>query len=208
MFVHDCVKLFSHLSNFAIEHKPSAANVDEIIEDVQRDNPRFASMLRALSRMTVTPTMIHGGIKSNSVPESISMTADVRTLPHQDENYLRSQLDGIIGDLPGITYEIDYMAEPNSSDFETELAEQIKAATALALERDDINWVPAISTGFTDSRFTRPLNIVTYGFSGSHPDDDPMLTLAHGTNESAGIRSLISGTKIMLALACAICGAQ
>ncbi|MCH7799907.1 MAG: M20/M25/M40 family metallo-hydrolase [Chloroflexi bacterium] len=200
--------LFSHLSNFAIEHKPSAANVDEIIEDVQRDNPRFASMLRALSRMTVTPTMIHGGIKSNSVPESISMTADVRTLPHQDENYLRSQLDGIIGDLPGITYEIDYMAEPNSSDFETELAEQIKAATALALERDDINWVPAISTGFTDSRFTRPLNIVTYGFSGSHPDDDPMLTLAHGTNESAGIRSLISGTKIMLALACAICGAK
>ncbi|HJO82014.1 MAG: M20/M25/M40 family metallo-hydrolase [SAR202 cluster bacterium] len=200
--------LFEHLSTFAIEHKPSAENVDEIIEETQADNPRLASMLRALSRMTLTPTMINGGIKSNSVPESIHLTCDVRTLPHQNDDYLRQELDSIIEGVPGVSYEIDYMAVPNSSDFETELAEHIKAATALALERDDIRWVPAISTGFTDSRFTRPLNTVTYGFSGSHPDDDPMLSRAHGTDESVGIKSLISGTKIMLALACSLCGTE
>jgi acetylornithine deacetylase/succinyl-diaminopimelate desuccinylase-like protein len=100
------------------------------------------------------------------------------------------------------------MAEPNSSAFETELAEHIKAATAIALEREDVQWVPAISTGFTDSRFTRPLGTVTYGFSGSHPDDDPMLSNAHGTDESVGIKSLVSGTKIMLALACSMCEAK
>ena len=61
--------LFDHLSTFAIEHKPSPANVDEIVAEVERENPRLASMLRALSRMTLTPTMIGGGIKSNSVPE-------------------------------------------------------------------------------------------------------------------------------------------
>ena len=130
-------------------------------------------MLTALSRMTITPTMINGGVKSNSVPEQINLTCDVRTLPHQDDDYLRSELDRIKEDIPGVTYEIDYMAVPNSSEFETELAEHIQAATAMALERDDIQWVPAISTGFTDSRFTRPLNVITYGFSGSHPDDDP-----------------------------------
>ena len=58
--------------------------------------------------------------------------------------------------------------------------------------------MPAISNGFTDSRFTRPLGTVTYGFSGSHPDDDPMLNFTHGANESVGIKSLVSGTKIML----------
>ena len=78
----------------------------------------------------------------------------------------------------------------------------IRRVTAQALQRDDIQWVPAISNGFTDSRFTRPLGTVTYGFSGSHPDDDPMLNYTHGTNESVGIRSLVSGTKIMLGLAC------
>ena len=193
--------LFDHLSVFAIEHKPSAANVDEIIAEIEPENPRFASMMRALSRMTLTPTMITGGIKSNSVPETIRLTCDVRTLPHQSDDYLREQLDSILEGIPNTTYEIDYMAVPNSSSFDTELGRSVQRATAAALGIDDIQWVPAISTGFTDSRFTRPLGTITYGFNGSHPDDDPMLSRAHGTDESIGISSLISGTKIMLALA-------
>jgi len=193
--------LFDYLSNFAIEHKPSAANVDEIIAELEPDNPRFASIMRALSRMTVTPTIIQGGIKSNSVPETFKLTCDVRTLPHQSEDYLRGELDEILKDIPGVSYEIDYMAVPNSSEFDTDLSRGIQEATAKALGRNDIQWVPAISTGFTDSRFTRPLGTVTYGFSGSHPDDDPMLSHVHGTDESVGIASLLSGTKIMMALA-------
>ena len=194
--------IFDHLSTFAIEDRPSPSNVDAIIADIESDNPRFASMLRALSRMTLTPTMVRGGIKSNSVPESIQLTCDVRTLPHQDDEYVRRQLDEVLSDIPGVSYEIDYMARPNSSPFESPLATSLQRVTAQALDRDDIQWVPAISNGFTDSRFTRPLGTVTYGFTGSHPDDDPMLNFTHGTNESVGIKSLISGTKIMLGLAC------
>ena len=194
--------LFDYLSTFAIEDKPSPVNIDQIIEDTQEKNPRFASIMRALSRMTVTPTMVRGGIKSNSVPESIRMTCDVRTLPHQDDAYVREQLEQILEGIPGVEIDIDYMAVPNSSPFDTDFAKRIQAVTSMALERDDIQWVPAISTGFTDSRFTRPLGIITYGFAGSHPDDDPMLNKNHGTDESVGIKSLISGTKIMLALAC------
>ncbi len=194
--------IFDHLSTFAIEHAPSAENVDDIISEIEPDNPRFASMLRALSRMTLTPTMVRGGIKSNSVPESIRLTCDVRTLPHQDDDYVRQQLDEVLADVPGVSYEIDYMARPNSSPFDSPLSDSIRRVTGQALGRDNIQWVPAISNGFTDSRFTRPLGTVTYGFSGSHPDDDPMLNYSHGTNESVGIRSLVSGTKIMLGLAC------
>ncbi|MCH7744887.1 MAG: M20/M25/M40 family metallo-hydrolase, partial [Chloroflexi bacterium] len=158
--------LFDHLSTFAIEHKASPENVDEIIAEVQDKNPRLASMMRALSRMTLTPTMIRGGIKSNSVPETIRLTCDVRTLPHQDDNYLRQELDKILDGIPDISYEIDYMAVPNFSPFETELGAAIQEATAHALGRDDIRWVPAITNGFTDSRFTRPLGVTTYGFPG------------------------------------------
>ena len=193
--------LFQHLSVFAIEHKASPENIDEIITEQDVQNPRFASMLRALSRMTLTPTMITGGIKSNSVPEQIRLTCDVRTLPHQSDDYLRKELDKILEGIEGVEYEIDYMAVPNSSDFDTELMVGLKTATERALGRDDVQFVPAISNGFTDSRFTRPLGVVTYGFSGSHPDDDPMLSRAHGTDESIGIKSIISGAKIMLHLA-------
>ncbi len=198
-------QVFDHLSTFAIEHKPSSENIEEIIAELQPTNPRLASMLRALSRMTITPTMIKGGIKSNSVPETIRLTCDVRTLPFQSDDYLRSELDKTLAGIPGISYEIDYMAVPNSSEFETRLADGVKDATARALNRDDVQWVPAISNGFTDSRFTRPLGVTTYGFNGSHPDDDPMLSKAHGTDESVGIKSLISGTKIMMALSIDLC---
>ena len=193
--------LFDHLSTFAIEDRASPENVDDIIAEIEPLNPRFASMMRALSRMTLTPTMVRGGIKSNSVPESIRLTCDVRTLPHQTEEYVRAQLDDVLDGIEGVTYEIDYMARPNSSPFESPLADSIRGVTAQALQRGDIQWVPAISNGFTDSRFTRTLGTVTYGFNGSHPDDDPMLNFTHGANESMGIRSLVSGSKIMLGLA-------
>ena len=193
--------LFNHLSTFAVEHKATPENIDEIIAEVEPTNRRLASVLRALSRMTLTPTMVRGGIKSNSVPESIRLTCDVRTLPHQDDEYLRQQLGQVLEGIPGVEYQIDYMAVPNSSPFETDFAQRIRAATARALGRDDVEMVPGISTGFTDSRFTRPLGVITYGFSGTHPDDDPMISYVHGTNESIGIKSLINSTRVMLALA-------
>ena len=193
--------IFRYLSTMAIEDVATPENVDAIIEEVERGNRQLGSILRALSRMTLTPTMIEGGIKSNSVPEMCRITCDVRTLPHQDDGYTRSELEGILEGIDGVAIDIDYMAVPNSSEFETDFAHRIREATSLSLDRRDLNWIPSISTGFTDSRFLRPLGTVTYGFSGSHPEDDPMLDHVHGTDESIGVKSLVSGTKIMLALA-------
>ena len=193
--------LFDHLSTFAIEDKPSPENIDQIIADHEENQPRFTSLMKALSRMTITPTMINGGIKSNSVPESVRLTCDVRTLPHQDEAYVRQELGKILEGIDGVEIDVDYMSIPNASEFDTEFASRIQISTARARGRDDIQWVPSLSTGFTDSRFTRNLGTTTYGRVGSHPDDDPMLSFIHGTNESVGIRSLVSGTRIMLALA-------
>ena len=194
-------ELFNHLSTLAIEHMASPDNIDEIIAELESDNPPLASVLRALSRMTVTPTMVQGGVKSNSVPETIRLTCDVRTLPHQTEDYLRGELDRVLEGIPGVEYEIDFMAVPNSSPFETPFAQHIRRATARVLGMDDVQLVPSLNTGFTDSRFTRNLGVVTYGYTAAHPDDDPALTNAHGTDESIGVASLMNSTRTMLALA-------
>lgn len=200
--------IFDYMGLFGVEEKPSPLNIDRLVAELNESSPRLGSLLRALSRMVLTPTMVSGGVKSNSVPEEIKLTCDIRTLPFQDEEYVRRQLDQAFEGIDGLEYDIDYMSVPNSSEFETELTEAIKKAQAAAVGRDDIQWVPAISNGFTDSRFTRNLGIVTYGFTGAHPDDDPMLTRAHGTDESVGIASLISGTRCMLAIAYDLCGAR
>ena len=149
--------IFSYLSSMAIEDVPTPENVDAVIEEVGSRNRQLGSILRALSRMTLTPTMIEGGIKSNSVPEFCRITCDVRTLPHQDDAYTRSELEGILEGIKGVDVEIDYMAVPNSSDYETDFARRIREATSLSLDRQDLNWIPSISTGFTDSRFLRPI---------------------------------------------------
>jgi len=193
--------IFRHLSTLAIEDLATSENIDQIIDAVRGSNPQLASTLRALSRMTLTPTMISGGIKSNSVPETCHLTCDVRTLPHQDDIYVKGELEKLFKGLENVDLEIDYMAVPNSSSYETDFAEQIKEATSHSLQRNDLNWIPSIATGFTDSRFLRPFGTTTYGFNGSHPDDDPLLARMHGTDESMGLKSLMSGTKIMLALA-------
>lgn len=193
--------IFRHLSKFAIEDVPSPDNIDEIIEQFEERDPHMATTFRAASRMTLTPTIIHGGIKSNSVPESIRVTCDVRTLPHQDDEYVRGELSRILDGIPGVNFEIDYMAVPNSSPPDTEFMAHVQRATEYVLGGRSIEWIPGLCVGFTDSRFTRPLGVVTYGFDGTHPDDNPLDNNVHGTNESVSIRTLVTSTKIMLALA-------
>ena len=82
------LEFFNYLPNLAIEDKPDPGNIDEIISSIEKNNPPLASMLKALSRITITPTMVNGGIKSNSLPETINLTCDVRTLHHQTIEYL------------------------------------------------------------------------------------------------------------------------
>jgi len=74
-------------------------------------------------------------------------------------------------------------------------------ATELAVGRSDIAWAPGLSVGFTDSRLVRPLGVVVYNFSPGHLDEDPSLSGAHRSNESADIRSIMTRTKMLLALA-------
>jgi acetylornithine deacetylase/succinyl-diaminopimelate desuccinylase-like protein len=130
---------------------------------------------------------------------------DVRTLPHQNDKNVENELNKILKGIPNLTYEIDYMAKPNSSPFETELLNAIKRSQALSVGRDDIQWIPSVSNGFTDSRFTRELGVITYGFRGTHPDDNPNSENVHGTNENYGVKSLISSSKTMLGTIWEIC---
>ena len=115
-----------------------------IINEAYEKNPSLGSLLKALSRMTVTPTIIKGGIKSNSVPESIEMVLDVRTLPFQNDNDVEQELKKIFSEIPNLSFEIDYMAKPNSSPFETDLLKAIKKSQAISIGRDDIQWIPCL----------------------------------------------------------------
>ena len=187
---------------YGVEEQVTAENVDRIADEVSRRNANWGSALKALTRMTLVATMIDAGVKSNSVAETCTVTCDVRTLPHQDDAYLRAQLDRLVDGLDGVTYQINYTAVPSASPYDGEpFAERVQAATRAALGRDDLEFVPSLTVGFTDSRLVRHLAPVIYGYLPSHPDADQSKGGAHNINESTDIDSLILSTKMLLALA-------
>ena len=195
------LEIFGHLKSLGIDEEPTPENIDLIAEELAQRDAQMASRLRGLSRMTISATMIEGGIKSNSIPSSCRITCDVRTLPHQDEAYVRQEIEKMVQGIPDVEVEIDYTAVPSMAPYDTDFALKIRNATEQSLDGSEAVWLPTFTTGFTDSRFLRPLGTLVYGFQVSHPEDSAALANIHGTNESVDVRSLILGTKMLIALA-------
>ena len=184
-------------------------NVNAVADEVGAQNRHLGYELRGLSRMTLVPTMFSAGIKSNSVPESCSLVCDVRTLPHQDEAYVRSQVDIVLAGIEGVSYELVYTAVPSASSFQTDFAAAVRRATETVTGRRDLLWLPSLTIGFTDARLVRPLGAIVYGFGPGHPDSDPNFPSGvHGMNENTEIRGLLLMTKLFVALAWDVLKAQ
>ncbi len=194
--------LFSALDKLAgIKEKPTAQNIDAIIEQLTPTRENLASYLKACSRMTLVASMIQAGVKSNSVAESCLITCDVRTLPHQTTNYVQSEVEKLLEGLAGVKVETIETSPPSASTYDSELVDHVARATALAIGRDDVEFVPGLTVGFTDSSFVRPLGNVAYGFMPSHPDSDTSKNGAHNINESMDVQSINTITRYLVALA-------
>jgi len=173
------------------------ATVDDVIEGLTRTSPRLADHCRQVSRMLVTPTMISGGVKSNSVPDACRLTCDVRALPHQRPHEVAEIVRGL---LPGADVAIDCTAVANASPADPEWVALLSDVLSRALGRN-AEVVPTISGGFTDSRFVRELGVPAYGFAPLHPESDPSRRRNHGPNESVAIRDLVLEAAVYLGLA-------
>lgn len=193
--------IFRHLDLFGVAAPVTAENIDHIVAQIAAEEPNLGSVLRALSRMTHAPTVVQGGAKSNVIPERAVLTCDVRTLPHQDDAYVRRVFADLIADIPGAQVDIEYTAVPSASPYETDFAARVREATELALGQPVAAWAPSLTTGFTDSRFLRPLGTIVYDFAAMHPDTDVSKLGAHTTNESEDIASVLTRAKMLMALA-------
>lgn len=194
--------VFDHLETLTgISEKPTALNIDDIIEQLTPTRESFASYLRACSRMTLVASMIRAGVKSNSVAETCLITCDVRTLPHQTTEFVQSEIEKLLEGLAGVRVETIETSPPSASTYDSELVDHIDRATNVAVGRTDVEFFPGLTVGFTDSSFVRPLGNVAYGFMPSHPDADTSKNGAHNINESIDIESINTITRYLVALA-------
>lgn len=201
--------LFAHLQElYNLPKQVSNDTVDEMLDVIAAGDPSESATLKALSRLTLVPTMISGGVKSNSIAERITLTCDIRCMPSQDTAYVQGELERVLDGIPGVSFELIRTAVPSASRADLPFADAVRRATATAIGRDDFAWLPGLTAGFTDSRLVRPLGNIVYDFCPAHPDVDGGLYGAHNKNESQDIASLVTQTRMLVALAWDVLGVR
>ena len=162
----------------------SYANIQAAIND-----PNFVAKLHdarpghnSLIRDTCSMTRMSGSNKINVIPPTAWAELDCRILPDKPADQFISELDDLIG-YTGVEIQKIMAFPPAISETNSRLYRAIDSVTQELHPGSRV--LPSVSTGFTDSHFTRDLGIISYGFNpiitnrGEH-------TGVHGNDEQVG----------------------
>jgi acetylornithine deacetylase/succinyl-diaminopimelate desuccinylase-like protein len=169
---------------------------------LERDlrSSRMYSALRGMFSMTVAPTIAVSGRKANVVPESASLTCDVRTLFNQDRRYVEARFREILGPLDADVSITRHLGASRSTEDPVFLG--IIERSLSRITSPAARLLPVYSVGYTDSAVMRTTGAVAYGFEPSHPRSDPRLANFHGTDESIAVEDLVFRTQSLLSISC------
>jgi acetylornithine deacetylase/succinyl-diaminopimelate desuccinylase-like protein len=177
--------------------KPSMG--DRFLDRLGKRDRSLAENVRAMVRMTVSPTMIQGGVKENVIPSECEAVFDCRVLPGQSPEEALVLIRGLLDDvgLEKLEFEIIQSNEPSESRVDTALYGLI--VDVLREFDSDCLVAPEMSTGGTDSRFLRRVGGVCYGFQPMLSDlpFSEMLRMIHGVDERMSVKNLVFGTSVL-----------
>lgn len=133
----------------------------------------------ALTRDTCSMTRFEGSSKINVIPPEAWAELDCRILPDKPSAQFVAELEALIADS-GVTVDVIMAFTPAISTTNSRLFEAIMNVTGELHPGSRV--IPSVSTGFTDSHFTRDLGIISYGFNPLITDDGEH-TGVHGNDE-------------------------
>jgi len=177
---------FAGLSvDMSADWAPYYANIAQSIND-----PDFIARLHAerpghhsLIRDTCSLTRMSGSSKINVIPPEAWAEIDCRILPDKPSDVFIGELEEIIAGK-GVEISTIMAFTPAISETNTRLFNAIESVTAELHPGSRVQ--ASVSTGFTDSHFTRDLGIVSYGFN-------PLITTrgehtgVHGNDEQVPV---------------------
>ena len=161
----------------------------------------MARMVYSCTHTTFAPTVVHGGVKTNVIPDVVALEVDIRTLPGHGGEEVRDMLREALGDLADqveITAQSDDRA--TASPQETPLYRTIASVTSRLVP--GALTVPFLVVGATDARFFRRAGAVAYGaglFSERIAFQD-FASMFHGDDERIDQESLHLGTEFFEAI--------
>ena len=161
----------------------------------------------ACTHTTFAPTVIHGGTKTNVIPDTVDLEIDIRTLPGQTGDEVRALLDEALGDLAEQVQIIASTDDPSTaSPFETPLWDSLERVTKTFYEGSQT--VPFLTVGATDARFFRRAGSTAYGFGlfSTALSLEDYGVMFHGDDERVDTESLRLSTEMWEAVAADLLG--
>lgn len=151
----------------------------------------MAQRAHAASHMTIAPTVIHGGTKTNVIPESVEIDLDIRSLPGQSLADVEEALGECLGDL-GLTVEVAVNRHAAGSVSPTETPLWTSLERAVQVLRPDAVCLPTLTTGSSDARYFRERGVPAYGFGlfSDRISIEDFGSMFHGRNERIDQESL------------------
>jgi acetylornithine deacetylase/succinyl-diaminopimelate desuccinylase-like protein len=178
-----------------INDEINEGNVDDIIRKLH--DKTIVPYLAAVTRMTVSPDVIQGGVKTNIVPDSCEAQIDIRILLGQNWDYVINELKEILGDIKAepLQYHLPSFSSSDNNYYRL-IEETMKEYVG------DVPILQTVCTGATDSRYLREMGIPSYGIEVLTLNIDKALTdSVHGKNEKIDIASLKIKTDFLIKLA-------
>ena len=147
----------------------------------------------ALLRNTISPTVLVGSNKTNTIPAEASAELDIRLLPDQDTLAFRRELLRLIADTGVTLTMIGHMAPRFSAPLDTEMARAIERTVARLAP--GAPFATTISTGATDRPYYAGAGLICYGVDPFLVDFEEVRRGVHGTDERISVENLGFGLR-------------
>ena len=161
-------------------------------------DPMYARALRALVRDTMSPDVVHAGIKYNVIPGDAVVEVDCRVLPGTTEPAMRAMLIERLGPELAAVCEIELLVfgSPVEAPADGPLFDLL-VATIRDHDPDGIP-LPVMAPFGTDAKHTTTVGTPTYGFSPLRLDpDERFLERFHGVDERVAVEALRWGLPVL-----------
>ena len=156
----------------------------------------------AMTHTTFSPNVVHGGQKTNTIPDVVDIDVDIRTVPGTTAADVDGHLRAALGEwYDHVEVSVLQQADPTLSPVATPLWDVLTRHTQVAYPGAQLE--PGLMVGGTDGRFYRERGAVAYGaglFS-------PSMTLAsfgsrfHGNDERVDVASLGLAAELWVGVA-------
>jgi acetylornithine deacetylase/succinyl-diaminopimelate desuccinylase-like protein len=148
----------------------------------------------ALLRNTISPTVLVGSNKTNTIPGEASAELDIRLLPGEDTVAFRRELLRVIADTGVTLSPLGDMAPSFSAPLDTEMARAIERTAARLVP--GAPFATTVSTGATDRPYYAGAGIICYGVDPFLVEREDAQRGVHGNDERVSIENLGFGLRL------------